>query len=810
MARAQSPAKVVCFGDSITKRGYPDILGSLIGVDASNAGVAGNTSREGLRRIKKDVLSHHPDVVVVFFGTNDIRVDAPHKYVLPDEYESNLQAIVKACRKQNAKVVLCTLPPIESKAYFTRHDQKLMDAEGGLEQMLERYRKVAQQVAEDAKVPLVDLNQLLKKEPTWLSKDGVHPSRKGSAIIARHVAAAVKPLVAKSASSSKLEEEQTNHQPIVPAKPRLQMDIAKGSPDLQWSRDAEKTREQRLAWWREARFGCFIHWNDASLLGGQWKGKQYEGYGEHIQRKAKIPCEEYRREVAGNFNPTKFNADQWARLIRKAGMRYVIITAKHHDGFAVYDSDVSDFSIVKASPYGRDPMVDLKAACVKHGLKFGFYYSHAFDWGEPNGPGNDWDYKNPGGDSHLFGGRNWFDVHPEMTPRIRKYVDGKSLPQVLELISKYDPDILWFDTPHKLPPEENLRILKAVRTTKPSIVVNSRVVQGYDGWPGHFGDYASTGDRAVDFRARSGDWEAIPTTNESYGYSKSDHSHKTPEFLVRVLVKAAARGGNMLLNIGPKGDGEIDAPDVEILEGIGDWMKVNESSIRGTVRSTLPVQPWGESTRKKNTFYLHVFDWPTDGTLELGGFSGEVNKAWLLSDGNQTAIPNKRTDKVTVQFEVPAESPDLASTVIVVEVDDAEHVELHRPLSTTTGNMLRAFDGIASGGRFKYGDGKATRNGVSSWKQDGQAMTWPVYLSEPGKFKVIAEYKPFKQSNRFIVTAGKATLEGETKSNERDFIQHDLGVMSLPAGNQIIKISADGVPKGDLMELRAVHFTPLP
>ena len=357
VARAQSPAKVVCFGDSITKRGYPDILSSLIGVDASNAGVAGNTSREGLRRIKKDVLSHHPDVVVVFFGTNDIRVDAPHKYVLPDEYESNLQAIVKACRKQNAKVVLCTLPPIESKAYFTRHDQKLMDAEGGLEQMLERYRKVAQQVAEDAKVPLVDLNQLLKKEPTWLSKDGVHPSRKGSAIIARHVAAAVKPLVQA--------EEQTNHQPIVPAKPRLQMDIAKGSPDLQWSRDAEKTREQRLAWWREARFGCFIHWNDASLLGGEWKGKQYAGYGEHIQRKAKIPCEEYRREVAGNFNPTKFNADQWARLIRKAGMRYVIITAKHHDGFAVYDSDVSDFSIVKASPYGRDPMVDLKAACVK-------------------------------------------------------------------------------------------------------------------------------------------------------------------------------------------------------------------------------------------------------------------------------------------------------------------------------------------------------------------------------------------------------------------------------------------------------------
>ena len=604
--------------------------------------------------------------------------------------------------------------------------------------------------------------------------------------------------------------QQADHKPIIPPKPRLQMDIAEGSPDLQWSRDAKETREQRLGWWREARLGCFIHWNDASLLGGQWKGKTYEGYGEHIQRKAKIPCEEYRKEVAGKFNPTKFDADRWARLIQKAGMRYVIITAKHHDGFAVYDSDVSDFSIVKMSPYGRDPMVELKAACEKYGLKFGFYYSHAFDWGEPNGPGNDWDYQNPGGDKHLHGGRNWFDVHPEMTPRIRKYVDGKSLPQVLELITKYDPDIFWFDTPHKLPPEENLRILKAVRAAKPSIVVNSRVVQGYDGWPGHFGDYASTGDRAVDFRSRDGDWETIPTTNESYGYSKSDHSHKTPEFLVRVMVKAAARGGNMLLNIGPKGDGEIDAPDVEILSALGEWMDVNENSIRGTARTTLPVQAWGESTRKQNTFYLQVFDWPSDGTLELGGFLGTVHKAWLLSDKTQTALNHKRTDKMSVQFQVSAEAPDLASSVIVVEVDDAENVDSNRPISTSTDNMLRAFDGIAVGGRFRYGDGKALRNGASAWTRDGQAMTWPVYLAEPGKFKVVAEYKPNKHSNKFIVEAGTEKISVTAKSGGKDYIKHDLGTVNLASGTQMIKVQADGVPKGDLMELRALHLNPMP
>ncbi|WP_430935642.1 alpha-L-fucosidase [Saccharicrinis sp. 156] len=611
-------------------------------------------------------------------------------------------------------------------------------------------------------------------------------------------------------------DKQTSHTSIIPPLPRLQMDIAAGSPDLQWWRDAKTTREQRLEDWRDARFGCFIHWNASSLLGSSWKGKNYVGYAEHIQRMAKIPCDEYRRDVVGNFNPTGFNADEWAATIRKAGMRYVIITAKHHDGFAMFDSDVSDFTILKATPFGRDPMAELKAACDKNGLKFGFYYSHAFDWGEPNGPGNDWDYENPGGDKHLFASRNtkWFDVHPEIAPRIRKYVDEKSIPQVRELIGKYDPDFMWFDTPHKLPPEENLRIMKAARAAKPNIVINSRGVQPYTGMPGHFGDYESTSDRAVDFPTNDGDWETIPTTNESYGYSATDRSHKTPEYLVRVLVKAVARGGNMLLNIGPKGDGIIDDADIKILDGIGKWMDVNEASIRGTVRTTLPVQAWGESTRKKNTFYLHVFDWPTDGVLQLGGFLGKVNKAYLLSDKNQTAITHKRTDDMTVQFEVSAKAPDEASSVIVVEVDDAEHVDSHRLISTTQNNMLRAFDGMAVDGEFKYGNGKVTNSGVSGWTQDGQSMTWPVYLSKAGKFKVIAEYKPYKHSNKFIVEAGTATLSDTTVSDSRrsrdiDYIKHELGNINLSSGNQIIKIYADSIPNGDLMELRALHLIPL-
>jgi len=489
---------------------------------------------------------------------------------------------------------------------------------------------------------------------------------------------------------------------------------------------------------------------------------------------------------------------------------YLIITAKHHDGFAMYDSEVSDFNIMKATLFGRDPMKELKAACIKYDIKFGFYYSHANDWVEENGTGNDWDFENPVGPRKLFGGKRWYDKHPEMVPRIRKYVDEKAIPQVQELINKYDPDIMWLDTPHHLPPEENLRILKAIHEAKPTIVANSRAVQNYEGVSHHFGDYQSTGDRAVDFPPRNGDWEAIPTTNESYAYHKADFSHKTPDFLIKVLVKAAARGGNVLLNIGPKGDGEIDQADIEILKGIGKWMDVNDASIRGTVRTTLPVQPWGESTRKKNTFYLHVFDWPTSGVIEVGGFLGKVNQVWLLSDKEQSALSHKRIDNRTIQIEVPLEAPYLPNSVVVMDVDNVENTDANRLLSTTTtDNLLRAFDGIAVGGNFKYGNGKADRNGVSEWKNEGQAMTWPVYLTESGKFNVIVEYKPFENSNKFIVESGKEMLSDTTKLLKTGFIMHEIGIMNLPAGNQVIKIHSDGIPKGDLMTLRALHFMPL-
>ena len=362
-----------------------------------------------------------------------------------------------------------------------------------------------------------------------------------------------------------------------------------------WWTASMKTHEQRIQWWREAKFGMFIHWGIYSLPGGEWKGKKVGGYAEHLMRKEKISRKEY-LELAHQFNPEKFNAEEWILQAKNAGMKYFIITAKHHDGFAIYDSKVSDFDIIDQTPFKKDPIDELATAAKKHGIKFGFYYSHAFDWEHPDAPGNDWEYNNPGGDK-LIGTARWYDTHPEWLPKAVKYVDEKAIPQIKELLTKYHPDILWFDTPHKLPLSENIRILKTIRETDPDVVVNGRLARNS---ANSFGDYRNTADRPAEFYPVTGDWEAIPTTNESYGYSKYDSSHKPVSHFIQLIASAAARGGNLLMNIGPKGHGAFDQKDIAILNGIGNWMTKNGESIYGTTAGPLPYHSWGVSTQKKN------------------------------------------------------------------------------------------------------------------------------------------------------------------------------------------------------------------
>jgi alpha-L-fucosidase len=570
-----------------------------------------------------------------------------------------------------------------------------------------------------------------------------------------------------------------------------------------WWTASMKAHDQRIQWWQSARFGMFIHWGVYSLPGGEWKGKKVGGYAEHLMRKEKITRAEY-LQLAHQFNPTGFNAEQWVLQAKKAGMRYFIITAKHHDGFGMYNSKVSDFDIIDQTLFKRDPMAELAAACKKYGMKFGFYYSHAFDWEHPDAPGNDWEYKNPGGDQLLFGGARWYDEHPELLPKAQKYVREKAIPQIKELINQYHPDILWFDTPHKLPFSENLLILKAIRETDPNIVVNGRLARNA---AISFGDYKNTADRPAEFFPVTGDWEAIPTTNESYGYSKFDDSHKSIGFFIKLLAKGASRGGNILMNIGPKGDGQFDTKDLAILQGIGQWMDKNEESIRGTTASGLPSQNWGVSTLKGNKLYLHVFDWPKDGKLQVGGLQTKVSKSYFLAD--KKALTIKQTGN-NILIPVPAKAIDTANTVIVLELAGASKADTVAYMASNVPiTRLLAFDAVLTGKGLQYGDGKTGRYYVEGWKSDQQSLSWDFRTTAPVSYKMIIKYLAGPEAGGSFtveVDGVKHDYTVDKAAKDTEVLTKELTIGSTKAGMHHISITPVTVTGKELMKLLVLQL----
>ncbi len=502
-----------------------------------------------------------------------------------------------------------------------------------------------------------------------------------------------------------------------------------------WYVQDKKAHPNRIDWFANARFGCFVHWGVYSALAGEWNGVGSLGYGEHIMRSRKIPLAEYKEKVVATFQPSQFNAAEWMKIASEAGMKYFIITAKHHDGFAMYPSKAYPFDI-RQTNMRLDPMKELSAAAKKYGIKFGFYYSHAFDWEHPDAPGNDWDYANPGGDK-LLHGTNWWETYPQFLPNAEKYVNEKSIPQILELIKVYHPDILWFDTPHKLPMYLNLKILKAIRDADPAIVVNGRVARVVGT---NFGDYSNTGDRAAFFRHTDGVWEAVPTTNESYGYNKMDSSHKNAAHFIRLLASAVAKGGNILLNIGPKGDGTIDTKDVAILKNVGSWMQLNSESIYGATKNSIAIQPWGEITQKGNNLYLHVFQWPRNKLLVVGGLQAKVKKAFVLADAKQKVLKISRLNTTDMVVALDRVVPDTANTVIKLVCDSVKCANSVRLLTTHDNNVLLVFDAAAPGKAFAYGDGKRNKHFATNWKNNAQYLQWEVRLNEAANFQVAVQY----------------------------------------------------------------------
>ncbi len=404
----------------------------------------------------------------------------------------------------------------------------------------------------------------------------------------------------------------------------------------------DDTREQRCAWWAEDRFGMFIHWGIYAVPAGTYQDKQIPGIGEWIMRRGSIPVDEY-REYAKQFNPVKYDPDAWVRLAKDAGMKYIVITAKHHDGFALFDSKVTTWDVVDASPYGKDLIKPLAEACRKHGIKFGLYYSQAQDWNHPGGAasGGHWDKKQDGS--------------------MDQYIDEIAVPQVKEILTNYGPlGILWWDTPKDMTKERASRLYPLVKL-QPHIITNNRLGGGFQG------DYG-TPEQKIPKDKPKNNWETCMTMNKTWGFKSYDHDWKSTETLIHNLVDIISKGGNYLLNVGPTAEGLIPEASVQRLEEIGTWMKVNGASIYGCGVGPFTEAPaWGRVTAKGSRLYLHVFDPPTSGTITLPALKNEIQSARLLADPQRKSLKVTVADN-TLKVALPDNLPNPIDTVIVLDV----------------------------------------------------------------------------------------------------------------------------------------------
>ncbi len=472
----------------------------------------------------------------------------------------------------------------------------------------------------------------------------------------------------------------------------------------------------RMAWWREARFGMFIHWGLYAIPAGEWNGKT--SHGEWIMNTAQIPVTEYEKFRA-RFDPARFDAHEWVRIARDAGVRYIVITTKHHDGFCLFDSALTDYDVM-STPFKRDIMKELVEACRESGIRIGRYHS-IMDWHHPDYlPRREWEKRSTQGAS--------FD-------RYVQYLKG----QVRELLTKYGPiDVMWFDGQWEgtWTHERGLDMYRYVRSLQPDIIVNNRVDKGGGDFQltrdaSFAGDFGTPEQEVPPTGLPGVDWETCMTMNDHWGYNSHDENWKSSEQLIRMLADVASKGGNLLLNVGPTAEGLIPVPSVERLAAMGRWLKTNGEAIYGTTASPFPVLGWGRATQKRmpdgtTRLYLHVFDWPKDGRLVVGGLLSEPTSAFLLGDASHARLPTGRDGDALV-VTMPAAAPDAVDTVVVVDVKGKPDVALAPAITAPASIFVDSLDVTVSTGQEGV-ELRYTTSGTNP-HEDSPLVTGPIHLT---------------------------------------------------------------------------------
>lgn len=567
-----------------------------------------------------------------------------------------------------------------------------------------------------------------------------------------------------------------------------------------WAAD----REERLAWWREARFGMFVHWGLYSAAGGAWEGKVYpQHYAEWIQNWAAVPSGTYAAAMKPRFQPEPGCTEEWAKLAADAGMRYAVMTSKHHDGFTLFRSS-EPYSLenpitggTNISPKGRDLAREFADSMRKHGLRPGFYYS-LLDWQHP--------------DAFAMALPVPAGPTPRDPARYRAYVRA----HVNELVSNYgELATLWFDYSDAVRQGAAwgaAELLADLRAKQPSILVNNRL---YNGLENQFGDYGTPEKYVPPTGLPEMDWEVNHTLNESYGFSAHDVAWKDTTTVVRLLCDIVSKGGNLLLNIGPDARGHVPEEAQRTLRGVGSWMRTNGEAIYGTHASPFARLPWGRATQKSGRLHLMVFDWPADGRLAVP-MRGRVKSARLLGSEAKLECSHAAGDRGGLEIQLSGRATDPACSVIALELEgEVEPL----PFAVTRGAdgnfVLQPHDATLTGPSLRVeqsGSQLEIRYNLGYWLDVSATARWPLALegTEPVDFEVAIELACADASagaelelvfpNQTLVFAMPAT------GGWQSYRSVELGSVKLAAGSQDCLLRARSKPGEAVGNVRAIRL----